>query len=236
MSIGEGALPARSAPVLSGASRALFAAAVILGVAYIAAIPLQPWPGSWLLKPLPMLLYAALMWRTFEGATGRWLALGYGAAAAGDVFLDYGARDGLFRQALAAFLVNQIAFLVAFATLGSGRPWRLARALPAVAYSLLLAVWLVPKAGPLMPPVAIYLACLLAMVVMACRVEPAPRLLWLGAMLFLLADSLIGVNKFAAPFPHAVLVIVTLYFSGQTLIALGLVRWARREPADRDPC
>ena len=45
-----------------------------------------------------------------------------------------------------------------------------------------------------------------------------------GAMLFVVADSLIGVNKFVQPFPHAVLVIVCCYFSGQALIAWGLLR------------
>lgn len=202
----------------------LLGGAIVLGLLYIALIPLQPYPFSWLLKPLPMLLYAVLMWRAFPGAAGRWLALGYVAAAIGDFFLDYGNRDGLFRQALIAFLVNQIAFLVAFRTLSAGAPWRWPRALPAIAYSALLAVWLVPRAGALQLPVAIYLGCLLGMVVLACRVEARPGLLWLGAQLFLLADSLIGVNKFATPLPHAVLVIVSLYFSGQTLIALGLLR------------
>lgn len=218
---------------MTTAQRRIFLIAIVLGVAYIAAIPLQPWPGSWVLKPMPMLLYAVLMWRAFPGAVGRWLALGYVAAAAGDFFLDYGHRDGLFRQALLAFLVNQIAFLIAFAKLAAGSPWRWLRALPAIAYGAVLAAWLVPKAGALMLPVAVYLACLLGMVLMACRVEAAPRLLWLGALLFLLADSLIGVNKFAAPFPNAVLVIVSIYFTGQTLIALGLLRHRAEAAAGR---
>ena len=51
-----------------------------------------------------------------------------------------------------------------------------------------------------------------------------PGPLRLGALLFMLADSLIGLNKFVQPFPHAVLVIVCCYFSGQALIAWGLLR------------
>ncbi|NLB14156.1 MAG: lysoplasmalogenase [Gammaproteobacteria bacterium] len=207
--------------------RTAFITALVLGLAYIALIPQQPWPLSWALKPLPMLIYAALMWRVFVGATGRWLALGYVAAALGDFFLDYGERDGLFMQALLAFLVNQIALIVAFARLGAGRPMPWLRALPALLYCVLLAAWLVPRSGHLMLPVAVYLGSLLAMAVMACRVEARIGPVWLGAMLFLLADSLIGVNKFATPFPHAVLVIVCCYFTGQSLIAWGLLRVAR---------
>lgn len=46
-------------------------------------------------------------------------------------------------------------------------------------------------------------------------------------MLFVIADSLIGVNKFAVPFAfafayaYAVPMIVTIYFTGQLLIGVG---------------
>jgi hypothetical protein len=43
-------------------------------------------------------------------------------------------------------------------------------------------------------------------------------------MLFVIGDSLIGVNKFAQPFAYAVPVIVNCYFAGQALIAVGVVR------------
>lgn len=217
---------------MTSAQRRAMALALLLGLAYIALIPLQPWPLSWLLKPIPMLIYAVLVWRAFPGASGRWLALGYVAAALGDFFLDYGQRDGLFLQALLAFLGNQIAWVIAFCRLGAARPLPWRRALPAVLYSGLLALWLVPRAGHLMLPVAMYLGALLAMALMACRVEARPGLVWLGAMLFLLADSLIGLNKFATPFPHAVLIIVCCYFVGQSLIAWGLLRLARAPRCD----
>lgn len=210
---------------MSTIQRRCFAVGLGLGLLYLLLLPLKPYALSWLLKPLPMLVFAVLCWRAFPGAVGRWLALGYVAAAAGDFFLDFGERDGLFIQALLSFLVNQIAFAAGFFLLarpacGSLR-WR---SLPALLYAVLLAVWMVLAAGALQVPVALYLACLLLMVLMACRVEPRPGPLWLGALLFMLADSLIGVNKFVQPFPHAVLVIVCCYFGGQALIAWGLLR------------
>ncbi len=60
--------------------------------------------------------------------------------------------------------------------------------------------------------------------VLSLLVEDKPGLLWLGAMLFVIADSLIGVNKFAQPFAYAIPVIVSCYFAGQVLIAAGSVR------------
>ncbi|WXL25381.1 lysoplasmalogenase [Ectopseudomonas mendocina] len=211
----------------------LYAFAVLLGIAYILMIPMQPYPFSWLLKMLPMWIFAGLMWRAFPGAAGRWLALGYLAASAGDFFLDYGNRDGLFRQALISFLVNQLAFIVAFLLLSRGRNWRWLWSVPVIAYSLLLAVWMVPAAKGLEIAVGVYLACLLGMALCAARIENKPGPLWAGAILFVLADSLIGFNKFVQPFDHAVLVIVSCYFTGQSLIAWGLLRLRNlaQEPA-----
>ena len=213
----------------------LYALAIALGLLYLLLLPLKPYPLGWLLKPLPMLIFAVLAWRAFPGAAGRWLALGYLGAAAGDFFLDFGERDGLFLQALLAFLLNQLAFSVAFVLLGRGRPlWRW-RGLPVLLYALAMAVWMLPAAGALQVPVAIYLGCLLAMALLAGRLEPRPGPLWLGAMLFVVADSLIGLNKFVQPFPHAVEVIVSCYFSGQALIAWGLLRASAASPATTAP-
>lgn len=209
---------------MSSLQRRCYLFAIGLGLIYLALLPFKPYPLGWLLKPLPMLLFALLLWRAFPGAAGRWLALGYGAAAAGDFFLDFGDRDGLFIQALLAFLVNQIAFAIAFVLLGRGRPRSWPRALPVLIYGLAMAAWMLPDTGALQVPVAVYLSCLLAMALLATRLEARPGPLWLGAMLFVVADSLIGVNKFVQPFPQAVLVIVACYFSGQVLIACGLLR------------
>ncbi|MEO4048894.1 lysoplasmalogenase family protein [Pseudomonas sp. CAU 1711] len=98
------------------------------------------------------------------------------------------------------------------------------RGLPVTLYALGMAAWMLPAAGKLQIPVAIYLSCLLAMALLAGRLERSPGPLWLGAVLFVLADSLIGVNKFVQPFPHAVEAIVSCYFAGQALIAWGLLR------------
>jgi alkenylglycerophosphocholine hydrolase len=209
---------------MSSLQRRCYLLAIGLGLIYLALLSFKPYPLGWLLKPLPMLLFALLLWRAFPGAAGRWLALGYGAAAAGDFFLDFGDRDGLFIQALLAFLVNQIAFAVAFFQLGRGRSWLWPRVLPVLIYGLAMAAWMLPDTGALQVPVAVYLSCLLVMALLATRLEARPGPLWLGAMLFVVADSLIGVNKFVQPFPQAVLVIVACYFSGQALIAWGLLR------------
>ncbi|MEO4048895.1 hypothetical protein AAFN46_17605 [Pseudomonas sp. CAU 1711] len=61
----------------------LYAVAIGLGVLYLLLLPLKPYPLGWLLKPLPMLLFAFLAWRAFPGVAGHWLALGSGAGGPG---------------------------------------------------------------------------------------------------------------------------------------------------------
>lgn len=64
----------------------------------------------------------------------------------------------------------------------------------------------------------------MSMAILAGRLEEKLGPIWLGAMSFVLAGSLIGVNKFAEPFAYAIPIIVTFYFLGQSLIAWGLLR------------
>ena len=54
--------------------RRCFVLAIGLGLLYLVLLPFKPYPLGWLLKPLPMLLFALLVWRAFPGAPGRWLA------------------------------------------------------------------------------------------------------------------------------------------------------------------
>lgn len=141
--------------------RRSFAVAVALGLIYLALLPLKPYPLSWLLKPIPMLIFALLSWRFWRGTIGILLGVAFIGAAGGDFFLDYGDRDGLFIQALCSFLINQLALVAAFALMAKGKPWLRWRMLPVTLYSVLLAVWLVPASGDYPVPVALYLLSLI---------------------------------------------------------------------------
>src|SRR5690606_2060720 len=156
--------------------RRSFAVAVVLGLIYLALLPLKPYPLSWLLKPIPTLIFAALAWRAWRGVTGILLGLAFLCAAGGDFFLDYVDRDGLFIQALCSFLIIQLALVGAFSLLARRKRWLHRRMLPFSPYSLLLAPWRVPVAVTYQFPVAIYLLCIYALAIMACRVEAKPGL------------------------------------------------------------
>jgi uncharacterized membrane protein YhhN len=44
----------------------------------------------------------------------------------------------------------------------------------------------------------------------------------IGAILFLVSDSVLAINRFAKPFRAAEALLLTTYFAAQTLIALSL--------------
>ena len=90
---------------------------------------------------------------------------------------------------------------------------------------------MLPGLGSFLLPVFIYVSALVAMAVLAAGVEQRPGRLYFGAGLFLVADSLIGVDRFIAPFFYSEIVIVGLYTVAQFLIFTGMLdlRFTARE-------
>ena len=150
------------------------------------------------------------------------MAIGFLAAAAGDVFLALD-RQALLLQGLLCFLVTQIAYVTAF--LGRQRPLgsRLEYRIPLAVFGAVLLAVMLPGLEGFLLPVAVYTVALVAMAVLAAGVEARPGRIWFGAALFLVADSLIGVDRFVAPIPYAETVVVGLYMIAQFLIFTGML-------------
>lgn len=91
--------------------------------------------------------------------------------------------------------------------------------------------------GPLLIPVACYALAISAMLWRALARLGQPglnitstRLATIGAALFVLSDSLIGINRFVAPFEAAPMAIMLSYWLGQWGIAASAFK-QRRNPA-----
>src|SRR5258708_31645669 len=101
-------------------------------------------------------------------------------------------------------------------------------------YSIAVSSWLLPSLGDLIVPVAIYMCAITAMVLSAILARfPNP---WIaaGALLFLVSDSVLAVNKFKTPIPYRDLLVWSTYYLGQYSIAAGflMASSARLEPGD----
>ncbi|RJG14166.1 lysoplasmalogenase [Pseudomonas cavernicola] len=180
-----------------------------------------------LAKPIPVI--ALLLWLRSApaGLYRRWISLGLLCSLAGDMLLEWPAD--LFVFGLGAFLLGHLAYL--FAYLGDSR--RLAPAallLAAAAGAGMFTTLASSGLGPLLIPVAVYALAISAMLWRALARIGTPGVsstsAWLaagGAALFVLSDSLIGINRFVTPFVTAPYAIILSYWLGQWGIAASAI-------------
>jgi uncharacterized membrane protein YhhN len=151
---------------------------------------------------------------------------------AGDILLETKIPHGsLFVPGLIAFLLAHIMYITVFvSTPGSGTS-RINPALqliPLVLYGILLLIVLNKDLGSMKIPVIIYSLVILTMVYTAAgRYGKAePQSYWLvlaGAILFLISDSALAINKFSYPFRLSSLVVMSTYAAAQLLIVAGYI-------------
>jgi uncharacterized membrane protein YhhN len=228
--------------------KGLLVLSIVSSAAYLVTRAAQPFPGSVVLKALGMAPLAVLAFRVLGKAErerrdggdaragDRWiLAAALVLSCLGDVFLHLGARR-YFMYALAAFLLAHLAYILLFA-----RQWpRPLRPSPAqltltalvLIYSVILSSWLWTGLGAQVVPVMAYAVAITAMTVSAIFAGFARPYVCVGAMLFVLSDSLIAAGRFKMPLPLAAYLIWPTYYLGQYAIAIGFLREkaGRRSP------
>ncbi len=179
-------------------------------------------------KPAVLILLIAAALASAQAApeTLPWLLAALLGSLAGDVLLLPGGR---FTGGLVAFLLAQLAYLVAFAQLPGGTV--------GLVLGVVLAVLLIAAVGRVIIrgaaktgfglPVAVYLAAICGMAISATRAELP--LAAIGAWLFVTSDATLGWDRFAAPAAktqrQAVmrrLAVITTYHAAQVLLVLAL--------------
>ena len=204
----------------------LFAAAAVSALLAIAA----EWeerrhPAFYLLKPLTtvLILAAALSVAPASGDGYRqWVLIALALSMLGDICLMF-EGDGWFMGGLGSFLLAHVGFIVAFLK-GVSLAWPPAWTLLPLVYGLGLCAWLLPRAGALRIPVALYCLVLLGMTLAAAlRLQTLggrPAVLAVaGALLFVVSDSALALRKFAGPYRGAQALILSTYWASIGLIA-----------------
>ena len=191
-------------------------AAVLLSLVcsaiYTSTFELGKFPGRWIIKTASIALFAYVVRRYPILA----LALLFGAL--GDALLDLSSQ--LFVAGLIAFLCGHIVYTICFTRTGvekHGRGPLIGLAL----FSAIYLAWLWPSLGAMRLPVIFYVGAITVMAITSFRVGG-----WvaIGAILFLLSDSLLAANRFKAPIPLRDYLIWFTYYFGQMAIALGYLR------------
>lgn len=219
--------------VLLVEAAALSTAASVLGFAQLHRV----------FKPLAMIVAIAFVAARAQRRGGiGWfdavLMLALACSLAGDVFLMF---EGYFIPGLASFLAAHLCYIALFK---QGVPWLPQRRALAVVLALAAGMYAVLfgflPAG-LVVPVAAYT---LAIALMAAQAIGRAVVLRdagsigvaAGALLFMLSDSLLAINRFAVPLPMAQLWVLATYYAAQGMIVhnagpLALTHSANSSPA-----
>lgn len=190
-------------------------------------------------KPLLMPGLILLLLGSGAKAGGRQLILaGLAFSWLGDVFLLIDTRNPLFFIfGLVSFLITHICYIGYF-LLARSSAIRLVKK-PST-YFLLIAcygvalVWILyPFLGALKIPVIIYAVIICAMLLSSIHIYPMIKppfnvFFVTGALLFVLSDSLLALNKFYHPFTLAGVCIMLTYCAAQYFIVMGFIGVALR--------
>ena len=181
-------------------------------------------------KPLTMasILTVAVLC-TLEAGVSRYsrlIILALAVSTVGDILLML--PSDKFVEGVAAFLIAQLVYTAAFV---GGIGWRgsFQKALLCALYGVAIGMILWPGLGDMRIPVAAYIVVIMLMgwrawerwIVMA---TPGTRMAFLGALLFILADTILALNKFSTPFAAGRALNLTTYFAAQYLLVLSIRR------------
>jgi uncharacterized membrane protein YhhN len=169
------------------------------------------------LVPLPLLGGAALPFIL--------LAAAFLFSALGDLFLALKGDKRNFMRGLGAFLASHLFYIAVMLPLASA-PDTLALKVTSLAVGIgaLALYWsLAPTLGSMKLPVGAYLVVILVMALTALAIPEGAPLLGLGAVLFVISDSVIALDKFRAPVPYRGPIVWITYYAGQALMALSLL-------------
>lgn len=207
-----------------------------VGIIFIALETIEvTWPAIFvkaLIMPILILMYSRLIRNQWNGFH-RMILFAFIFSWLGDVTLQIQQfNDLFFMVGLSCFLIAQLLYLIAFfSTKGKNVLFfrKIYLVLPVIVFGVVLLYFLYSGLGDMRVPVIIYAVVILTMLTAALnRQEKVNRqsyiLVLVGAVLFVLSDSMIAIDKFALPFLLSRVAIMTTYITAQYLIGIGCIK------------
>lgn len=143
----------------------------------------------------------------------------------GDTFLMFqGKNPQFFLLGLGSFLVAQIAYTTVFR---KSRKTEILKSLPFAIYTAILLLFLWNKiSSAFLGAILVYSFAIMMMGIGAVERQTSQKsyqFVLIGAILFIISDSLIAINKFAFPIPLSGLWVMATYIAAQYLIVEGVL-------------
>ncbi|MFN8542867.1 MAG: lysoplasmalogenase family protein [Candidatus Binatia bacterium] len=166
----------------------------------------------------PATLAALIAYAALAPDTPRLLLVALAASLAGDVFLML--PFDAFAAGLGAFLVAHLAYIATFDAAWTTRAVWFGALVACTAPANLRVLRAIPP-GALRPAATAYTLVLLLMT--ASAIASGPRIAAVGALLFLLSDTLLAWDRFVRPWSWAHAAVLVTYHLGQLGLTLGLL-------------
>lgn len=177
-------------------------------------------------KPFTMVLLLLLAWQTgLESLYHQAIFVGLGLSVVGDVFLML--PKDRFVPGLISFLLAHLAYSLAFwSQLNGDMVWWLPAML--VGGGVIVFLLLLPSLGKMILPVAVYIAVIVQMTWAAGEFwltvgSTAGLLAFIGALVFIVSDTVLAVDRFRGPFKPSTMVIMSSYYLAQSLFVATLL-------------
>lgn len=204
----------------------------------IAAVQLGNETLQYFSKPViisSLLIYFLLQTKDTANGLVKWVALALVFSLMGDVLLMFvPKKDIFFLLGLSAFLIAHIFYIIFFHLVRirekvKSNIWLL---LIVVVYYAALIILLSPHLYEMMLPVRIYgivisFMLMLAMHMLFIKNKTAGKWMMLGALLFVISDSVLAIDKFYKPFEQAGVIIMLTYGLAQLFIVKGAIGYIK---------
>ncbi len=207
-----------------------------VGIIFIALETIgATWPGI-IVKALIIPVLFFLYYRLIKGQINNYHRMILSALVfswLGDVTLEFQQKNDLFFMiGLSCFLIAQVIYLIAFfSTKGENVIFfkKIYLILPVILYGVIVIYILYDGLGDMKIPVIIYTAVILTMLTSALNREKKVNrnsyiLVLVGAIFFILSDSILAINKFGYQFDLAGIANMLTYITAQYLIAIGCLK------------
>ena len=207
--------------------RILIGGYLFFAALFMAVMPMLPFEYSYLVKATPIALLVILTAISSRRTIVVSFTIGFIFSAAGDIALELD-RARYFIHGMAFFACAHIAYLSGFIRMSKLDLPGIVLTITAGGYVACIANLIFANLGRLTIPVSVYMVVIFAMVASASFSGSLRPLALIGALLFMLSDSLIAYDKFVHHFASARIAIMATYYLGQLFIALGVMDATRR--------
>ncbi len=198
---------------------------VLIGIFYWISIPFKPYWGSILVKWLPIGLLTGLAWYHRKKPHVTVLTLALLFHGIGDIIIELEGENTLL-LAILPFLIGHLLYALTFQKdrndLAALTVWEKGIIVIIITYGLFFGIFLSFHLQLLyLLAVIPYIIVILSMVLLSVMARYTEKIIVLGALLYVISDSLIALTTFVMPWPWSPLLTWPTYFFGQLFITVG---------------